>query len=49
MLQVHVDHPADVITSQQLARRAARAAGFSRRACAELMIVASELASNVLK
>lgn len=49
MLQVHVEHPADVIASQQLARRAAKAAGFSRRACAELMIVASELASNVLK
>lgn len=49
MLQVRLEHPADVIASQQLARRAARAAGFSRRACAELMIVASELASNVLK
>ena len=49
MFHVRVEHPADVITSQQVARRAAKAAGFGRRACAELMIVASELASNVLK
>jgi anti-sigma regulatory factor (Ser/Thr protein kinase) len=49
MVQVQLEHPADIIASQQLARRAAKAAGFSRRACAELMIVASELASNVLK
>ncbi|MEZ4296015.1 MAG: ATP-binding protein [Polyangiaceae bacterium] len=46
---VHIAHPADVVVAQQLARRAARAAGFGRAACAELMIVASELSSNILK
>lgn len=46
---VHITHRADVLIAQQMARRIARAAGFGRSACAELMIVASELASNILK
>jgi anti-sigma regulatory factor (Ser/Thr protein kinase) len=46
---VHITHRADILVAQQTARRVARSVGFGRAACAELMIVASELASNVLK
>jgi anti-sigma regulatory factor (Ser/Thr protein kinase) len=46
---MRVDHHADVYVAQQLTRRGAQATGFSPTACAELMIVASELASNILK
>lgn len=46
---VHISHRADVVVAQQVTRRAARTLGFDRAAAAELMIVASELASNVLK
>ncbi len=46
---VHITHRADVLVAQQMANRVARALGFGRRACAELMIVASELAWNILK
>lgn len=46
---VHITHRADVVAAQQMARRVARSVGFGRAAVAELMIVASELASNVLK
>jgi len=44
-----VEHPADVLIAQQVVRQGARAMGFPRAACAELMIVASELSSNILK
>jgi anti-sigma regulatory factor (Ser/Thr protein kinase) len=46
---VHITHRADVLVAQQMARRVARSLGFGRSAAAELMIVASELASNILK
>lgn len=46
---VHITHRADIHVAQQVARRVARSVGFGRSACAELMIVASELASNILK
>jgi anti-sigma regulatory factor (Ser/Thr protein kinase) len=46
---VHITHRADVLIAQQMTRQIARSVGFGRAACAELMIVASELASNVLK
>lgn len=49
MIEVRIEHQADIIAAQQVARRAARSVGFSRRVCAELMIVASELSSNILK
>jgi serine/threonine-protein kinase RsbT len=49
MRQVRIEHQADVIAAQQAARQEAAEVGFSRSACAELMIVASELASNMLK
>ena len=46
---VHITHRADVLVAQRMTRQIARSVGFGRAACAELMIVASELASNVLK
>jgi anti-sigma regulatory factor (Ser/Thr protein kinase) len=46
---VTIAHRADVLIAQQMARGAARSVGFGQAACAELMIVASELASNILK
>lgn len=46
---MRIEHPVDVFAAQQLARRSAQAMGFSATACAELMIVASELSSNILK
>jgi anti-sigma regulatory factor (Ser/Thr protein kinase) len=49
MLQVQIEHAADVLIAQQIAKRGAQAMGFPRAACAELMIVASELSSNILK
>lgn len=49
MQEVSVEHPADVLIAQQVVRQDARALGFPRAACAELMIVASELSSNILK
>lgn len=47
--RVPIEHQADVFAAQHLARRIAAATGFPSKACSELMIVASELASNVLK
>ncbi len=44
-----MEHPADVLIAQLVVRQGARAMGFPRAACAELMIVASELASNIVK
>lgn len=49
MQEVRIEHQADVIAAQQAARQEALGLGFSRSACAELMIVASELSSNMLK
>jgi anti-sigma regulatory factor (Ser/Thr protein kinase) len=49
MQAVRIQDPADVLIAQQVARRTARALGFARPASAELAIVASELASNILK
>ncbi|MFO0588004.1 MAG: ATP-binding protein [Polyangiaceae bacterium] len=49
MQEVSVQHRADVLLAQQLVRRWAESIGFSRTACAELMIVASELATNIVK
>lgn len=49
MQEVQVESLTDVLVAQQLARRSALAAGFARGASAELMIVASELASNIVK
>lgn len=49
MNEVRIEHHADVYAAQQLARRTARPLGFSATACSELMIVASELSSNILK
>lgn len=49
MHDVRIEHHADIIAAQQAARRLANELGFPRAACAELMIVASELASNMLK
>jgi anti-sigma regulatory factor (Ser/Thr protein kinase) len=46
---VHITHRSDVLAAQQMARRVAHRVGFRGPACAELVIVASELASNVLK
>ena len=49
MQEVAIQDPADVLLAQHLVRRAALALGFSRTACAEMMIVASELATNIVK
>ncbi len=49
MFQARIEHAADIITAQQVARRAAGAFGFSQRCCAEIVVIASELASNILK
>ena len=49
MRDVAIEHPADVIAAQRAIRQEAIALGFTQPACAELMIVASELASNILK
>lgn len=46
---IHITDRSDVLVAQQVAKRVAREIGFDRSACAELMIVASELASNILK
>ncbi|MBK8256559.1 MAG: ATP-binding protein [Polyangiaceae bacterium] len=46
---VHITDRSDVLVAQQVAKRIAHSVGFDRSACAELMIVASELASNILK
>jgi anti-sigma regulatory factor (Ser/Thr protein kinase) len=44
-----VEHHADVITVQRAARDFARALGFAVRESIEISIVASELASNIVK
>ena len=44
-----VESDADPFPVQHEARRLAERSGFSRRAAAEIAIVASELASNILK
>jgi anti-sigma regulatory factor (Ser/Thr protein kinase) len=44
-----VEHPADVITVQRAAREFAREHGFPTKECIEISIVASELASNIVK
>ncbi len=49
MQEVSVEHPADVLIAQRVVRQSALEVGFSHTACAELMIVASELASNIVK
>lgn len=49
MREVPVEHHADVIAVQRAARDFARALGFSVRESIEISIVASELASNIVK
>jgi serine/threonine-protein kinase RsbT len=49
MQEVSVEHPADVLIAQGVVRQIALRAGFTHTACAELMIAASELASNIVK
>lgn len=44
-----MEHAADVLIAQRVVRQSALEAGFPHTACAELMIVASELASNIVK
>lgn len=47
--ECHIGHPADVITVQITARRCAVSLGFGRRESEEIAIVATELATNILK
>ncbi len=49
MRQVVVEASGDVVHAQQAARISARELGFDRVAAGELAIVASELATNILK
>src|SRR4029078_11725441 len=49
MHDVQIEHHADIITARQAARHEATGRVFSRPPCGELMIVAGELASNILK
>jgi anti-sigma regulatory factor (Ser/Thr protein kinase) len=44
-----VEHDVDVFGARRAAREVAEAVGFSRVGCVEIVIVASELASNILK
>ena len=44
-----VDHTADVITVQRAAREFAYDLGLPKEACDQISIVASELASNIVK
>jgi len=44
-----VEHTADVITVQRAAREFAYDLGFPKEACDQISIVASELASNIVK
>ena len=44
-----VEHPADVITVQRAAREFASALGFAARESNEISLVATELASNIVK
>jgi anti-sigma regulatory factor (Ser/Thr protein kinase) len=47
--EIAITDDLSVFAARRLAREAASAIGFSKRDCEELVIVASELATNILK
>ena len=49
MTEIRIDNRFDTLEAQRRTKEFAFRLGFSRRACAELAIVVSELSSNILK
>jgi anti-sigma regulatory factor (Ser/Thr protein kinase) len=49
MTEIRIDNRFDTLEAQRQTKQFAFHLGFSRRACAELAIVVSELSSNILK